>query len=222
MFATHFITREQIEQSALASDPSSILTTAELSQFRNIGTSQRRHNWLAGRVVAKRLLSNVLKSRFLLDYAANEICIFNDVQGVPRAKVENRPSLLQHLSLSISHESGHAACAVSFVGLVGIDIACKKNIKPMVQRYYLSDAEMQEMRSFFPDTIGPTLYWTIKEAYLKAKGVGLTESPRNTIVRISDHNYCPVLVDRSNCKINAIVQYKIMDDMILSTVQLPA
>ena len=84
-----------------------------------------------------------------------------------------------HLQFNLSHTKGLIACAVSNGKPVGIDVEQCKPLEDIESlcRYAFSPRESadvlalpvgeQQMQRFFT-------YWTLKEAYLKARGMGLS------------------------------------------------
>ncbi len=87
----------------------------------------------------------------------------------------------QQLQFSLSHTQGMIACVVSHEHPVGIDVEKNRSLADLnaLCQYALSPLEVRNVRSinsikekesrFFT-------YWTLKEAYVKAKGLGLSMS----------------------------------------------
>jgi 4'-phosphopantetheinyl transferase len=81
---------------------------------------------------------------------------------------------------NISHTTGFVACALSKAGIVGIDVeTIDRNINvEQIALGYFSKREIQALKQC-SDSERKTLFvemWTLKEAYLKATGTGLTQS----------------------------------------------
>jgi len=92
----------------------------------------------------------------------------------PHGRPEITPSF--HLRFSLSHTRGLAACAVTVGGDIGIDVEDTSRCwsAGLAQRYFavkerrdLQALPAADQRFRFFE------YWTLKEAYLKARGVGL-------------------------------------------------
>jgi 4'-phosphopantetheinyl transferase len=87
------------------------------------------------------------------------------------------PPLPSALHFSLSHTEGCVACVVSGHETVGIDVeAVTRRGSPMeIAQGVFAPDEIETLRGLPPsDLINRFFdYWTLKEAYLKAKGVGL-------------------------------------------------
>jgi 4'-phosphopantetheinyl transferase len=93
-----------------------------------------------------------------------------------RPEILDRPADLPDLRFNISHTRGMIACAVTIGREVGIDIEdINRGLTHDVAGRFFADAEVDDLhalpeheqaRVFFD-------YWTLKEAYIKARGFGL-------------------------------------------------
>lgn len=123
---------------------------------------KRRHDWLLGRWVAKRLL---------LDVLGDAPPILQATSGAPC--VEGYPNLC----LSISHSGDYAFCAALWNAQVGVDIEqVTPHSSEFIEDYFTPDE--QEMIRYAPDFM-PTLLWSAKEAALKALHLGLRADTRS-------------------------------------------
>jgi len=91
-----------------------------------------------------------------------------------------KPSLAgkSSLSFSLSHTRGFVACAIGITAAIGVDVeTIRQNISYLdLAKQYFAKSEVESLRSCSPEE-GPVLFtelWTLKEAYLKAKGVGIS------------------------------------------------
>lgn len=85
----------------------------------------------------------------------------------------------RHLHFNLSHTQGLIACAVSYRYIVGIDVEQYRQLDDLntLASYALARKEVedlcsiadkqQQIQRFFT-------YWTLKEAYIKARGMGLS------------------------------------------------
>lgn len=170
-----FLSKKKFAQILRSYSRESLLSKKELKRFESLVSPSRKKDWLAGRIAAKWLLSSWLKSHFAISLEPNKIEILNNKDGVPKLKLLYRKGLLPTVSLSISHENGLAVSAVALNGKVGVDLAKGRSIKKEHQQYYLNNKEQEEAVTHF-GVEGPLLYWTIKEAYLKALEEGFMHS----------------------------------------------
>jgi 4'-phosphopantetheinyl transferase len=125
--------------------------------------------------------------------------------GVPVASAAAHS--LPPLRFNLSHSGGLVACLVTFEADVGVDIESTQRNLDMVRLAdrFFSPEEAGEVRSL----TGPErderffAYWTLKEAYLKARGRGLSIPLRQASFRLSsdakiDVRFDPRLEDRED------------------------
>jgi len=138
--------------------PGNSLSEREAAQYSVFRLEKRRREWLAGRLAAKELLTGAL--------------------GRPPAELEIAPDRLGRPScggelVSITHSGGWAAAAFkpgsSFLGL---DLEVVEERHPAWYRDYFHPTELPSH-----DPSEATRLWTIKEALLKALGLGLMADP---------------------------------------------
>jgi 4'-phosphopantetheinyl transferase len=98
-----------------------------------------------------------------------------------RITAHGRPDLdmtgdLAHLRFNLSHTSGLVACAVAVGCDVGVDVECvDRSLTHDIAERFFSPREVGDLRSL-PDGQRSRVffdYWTLKEAYIKARGLGL-------------------------------------------------
>jgi 4'-phosphopantetheinyl transferase len=103
------------------------------------------------------------------------------------------------LTFNLSHASGVAACAVALDREVGVDVeSLDRALDDLaVADACLAPAELADVCSCpGPDRLGRLLeYWTLKEAYLKARGVGLAVPPRAVELRLEPGGGVAALLD---------------------------
>ena len=143
--------------------PDGWLTASEAARLQTLGSAARRASFLAGRWLARRAVQRWLGTGALpaLDVAGNGAC---EVAGMAGAFV------------SISHSAGTVACVASGVP-VGIDVesiarprdhlALAGTVHGAAQREHLAALPLDARALPFLQ------WWTLKEAWLKARGLGL-------------------------------------------------
>jgi 4'-phosphopantetheinyl transferase len=80
------------------------------------------------------------------------------------------------LRFNLSHSAGLVACAIARGRDVGVDVESlrRRPIDPAIVRRYCSPAECADIETYGDGWQRRFLvYWTLKEAYLKARGVGV-------------------------------------------------
>lgn len=103
---------------------------------------------------------------------------FSDLAGARPLLLQ--PRSLQNLHFSAANTRGLVACAVSSANLVGMDVEeVKPELAPELVEHCCTPAEKQELSRLPPDRQRLEFFrlWTLKESYLKARGIGLQLSP---------------------------------------------
>ncbi|MGH8026629.1 MAG: 4'-phosphopantetheinyl transferase family protein [Pseudoxanthomonas sp.] len=91
-----------------------------------------------------------------------------------------QPPALRNLHFSAANTRGMVACAVSSANLVGMDVEeVKPELAPELVEHCCTPAEKRELSRLPPDRQRLEFFrlWTLKESYLKARGIGLQLSP---------------------------------------------
>jgi len=143
--------------------PTGWLTPSEATRLRALGSEARRDTFLAGRWLARRAVQGGLGVAGMpaLDVADGGACV---VAGVAGAYV------------SISHSAGFVACAAG--GLpVGIDVeslARPRDHLALAEAVH-GPAQREQLAALTPEARAEAFlrWWTLKEAWLKARGQGL-------------------------------------------------
>ncbi len=101
-------------------------------------------------------------------------------RATERGKPEIDPAFGRpDLRFSLSHTHGMVACAVACTARIGIDVeACATSV-PVLEtaRRLFATSELRYLADLPADQLHAAFYriWTLKEAYLKALGTGLTD-----------------------------------------------
>lgn len=160
---------DRIRDQALLSGYESLLSPEEKARKDRFRFVQHRHQYLVSRALVRTTLSRyapVPPERWA--FSRNE---------------HGRPEIIRSdgmppLRFNLSHTSGIVACAVVLSRDIGIDVEDmerKINILQIANRYF-SKPEIHSLTSLSEEKrrIRFFQYWTLKESYSKAKGVGLT------------------------------------------------
>ncbi|HEV8265915.1 MAG TPA: 4'-phosphopantetheinyl transferase superfamily protein [Gemmatimonadales bacterium] len=143
----------------------SSLTAAERHACAALPTAERRAEWRAGRLAAKRAVARMLG---LSDLRAIEVRSRPGTRPLVRLP---RLSAVVPLTLSIAHAAGRAAAVVvqaRGVGTdrVGVDLERAGTVRSAHARYFLGEAEQSLARR-----VDLTALWVLKEAAWKALGL---------------------------------------------------
>lgn len=127
-----------------------------------------RNRFLAGRGILRDLLGKYSK------LSPTDLQFSHGAQEKPRLNQEHHASPLR---FNLSHSHGIVVYAVAFEREVGVDverILPEFAVEEIAARFF-SARELAELRSLSPEARaeGFFLCWTRKEAYVKARGVGL-------------------------------------------------
>lgn len=161
----------EIASDALLDRYRRLLTRAERVRQQRFVFERDRHTALVSRAVVRTVLSKYRK-------------VLPEAWRFKRVK-KGRPEILRpaepyprQLRFNLSHCAQMIACAVTLNDDVGADVEfCerKTDILGVCDRYFTPD-EISDIRSLNPnDQRGRFFdFWTLKEAYIKARGLGLS------------------------------------------------
>lgn len=98
----------------------------------------------------------------------------------------------EYLQFNLSHTKGLIACAISHTNAVGVDVEKHKPLNDLrsLCRYALSPVEADDVLSIMNSREREKrffTYWTLKEAYIKATGMGLS-SPLQQFTLVQEQN----------------------------------
>ena len=99
-----------------------------------------------------------------------------EIDGHGRPQLASRPSSAPDLRFNLTHTAGLVACAVSVGREVGVDVERidRRLVHDVAERYF-SAREVADLRALPIDEQETVFfdYWTLKESYIKARGLGL-------------------------------------------------
>jgi len=114
-----------------------------------------------------------------------------------------KPSIVgkSQLAFSLSHTRGFVACAICLSAEIGIDVEeIRHNLSYLdLAEEYFAKSEVDSLRSCSRDkgSILFTELWTLKEAYLKAKGVGISGGLDSIIFECTQGSVTPQKFSKS-------------------------
>jgi 4'-phosphopantetheinyl transferase len=98
------------------------------------------------------------------------------IEPYGRPELADRPPGAPDLRFNLSHTDGLVACAVTVGREVGVDVEyVHRQLTYQVPERFFSSQEVADLRAL-PSDQQPLVffdYWTLKEAYIKARGLGL-------------------------------------------------
>ncbi len=150
-------------------NPEKILNPKELQRYRGITSPAKKLEFLSSRLLLKKILNYYLPEK------AASVHSVTDSFGRPFWYIEQQKLPLY---FSLSHTKGIIACAVAAIPEIGCDIELirprkyeseltEKVLGKKEMRHYQNQKSKNCARRFFYRC------WTLKEAFLKAQGVGI-------------------------------------------------
>lgn len=145
----------------------------------------KRVSRMIGRIAVKKVAQMYLRDFERSEVDVRDLSVERATSGMPMLVVGTL--LREDLSLSVSHTGPLAMAGMSarYGGNIGVDIEQIRSWEDKTLRDFLSPEELASYEIFShsgeQDRFA-TLAWSLREAYLKARGVGLREHPRNLIV----------------------------------------
>ena len=135
-----------------------------------------------GRLIFERdrrafLMTRALARRMLSQYAAVAPADWQFITNAHgRPEISERPEGTPDLRFNISHTDGLIACAVTIGREVGVDVEqIGRHLTHDVAGRFFAPKEVTDLRAL-PEVDQRRVffdYWTLKEAYIKARGFGL-------------------------------------------------
>lgn len=160
------------------------LTPAEHERYGRYRFQPDRDMFLLGRAMARTLVGEALG--------------VGPCEWTWREGPRGRPEVDADVSFNIAHTAGLVLCAVSRIGHVGVDAEhrLRAPIDPRMFRRYCAPDEAADIERR-PDSHRQDQflkYWTLKEAYLKARGLGITVHLADLSFSLDD----PIRLNRLN------------------------
>lgn len=153
----------------LLADYEALLSADERQRWQRFHFAQHRHHYLVTRALVRSTLSRYIANdpkdwRFSLNrYGKPEIIL----------KPGDPP-----IRFNLSHTDGLVLCGIVLNDDIGVDAESRhrKSVPLEVAERYFSRQEAQELRRLPQDEQQQRFfaYWTLKEAYIKARGMGLS------------------------------------------------
>lgn len=164
----HYVNPSSISDSATFESWSCWLDAAELARLDRLQNPIHRHRFLVSHALARAVIGQAL------DCSPASIVFGSHPQGKPFV---SEPRAQQPCYFNLTHTHEMAAIALSVQGPVGLDVEWLARRGPEVglaQRFFTSNEYQDILRQPKHEQHHRLLmYWTLKEAYIKAEGWGL-------------------------------------------------
>jgi 4'-phosphopantetheinyl transferase len=145
----------------------SLLTDEEFERAKRYVFPANRQEFVAGRALVRLVLGRTL------DIPPGEVAFRRGPFGKP--ELDRRQSAAR-IHFNVSHSAGLVVAAFSLQCEVGVDVEpASRVISPSVQRRVFTPRELRswQLLPLGQQREAATARWTLKEAYLKARGDGL-------------------------------------------------
>jgi 4'-phosphopantetheinyl transferase len=161
------------------------LSPVEISRLNGLRFAKRRADWRLGRWTAKRAFAWSLKRSGDHGTLA-QIEVRAAQSGAPQIFFQDQPS---NITISLSHSSGMAICAVAPVEVaLGCDLEqTQSRSNAFVEDYFTAEEQELIWRSPAAERhLLVSLFWSAKESALKALQAGLRLDTRSVVVSLGD------------------------------------
>lgn len=185
--------------------------------------SQQQLPWLLGRLAAKTIVTRYFEKTCGHAPSPKHIDIYNSSSGLPKLRlVGGMFASPVHLSISHTTRYGAAALIPTTQGRgIGIDIEMIRIFPVRTLRSFLTDNEylLYSRAELELQPTLSTLYWSIKESYLKAIGAGLRIHPQKIEVSFDSSPERSVRISHSGLPTGSSVYYGLcQDDHVITSV----
>jgi len=141
----------------------------------------KKKDWIAGRFIVKSAISSYFFGKFKKRIDFKDIEIVSQKFKKPVCRINSIKN--EKIDLRISHCDGFAIADASEKKIdfsIGIDIQKIRNFSYNTTMSFLSEKELAWLKKIKPEkrAMAETLFWSLKESYLKAKGTGLVYHPK--------------------------------------------
>ncbi len=173
---------EQITDPRLLDQYGQLLNQEEQSRRARFKFARHRHEFLVSRALVRTTLSRYVPAPpKSWEFATNSY-------GRPEIVAPLGPRTLR---FNLSHTRGLAAVAVCWEHDLGVDVETteRSNATTAIARRFFSPAEVADLEQLALDEQRRTFfhYWTLKEAYIKARGMGLAIPLEHFSFKLSAH-----------------------------------
>lgn len=161
---------DEIREARLLVAYRSLLNAAEKEQESRFYFAKDRHRYLLTRALVRTVLSRYIA------VDPRELVFSNNAYGRPH--VVNKEAADCSLSFNISHTEGLIVLGVTKGRSLGVDVenVARRKVSIDIANRYFAPQEVAALRMVSPDQQQYRFYeyWTFKESYIKARGMGLS------------------------------------------------
>ena len=175
-----FAIPESVQDDGNLQQLTAILSEEELDRYRRFHFPADRHRYLVSHALVRKTLSAYI------DIPPEDWCFSHGEHGRPEISNPNAAAL----RFNLTHTAGLVGCVVTLDNDCGIDaelISDRHNPAGIAERMFSTDesVELKQLKDaaqldyFFTR-------WTLREAYVKARGIGISFPTRKLQFRVDD------------------------------------
>ena len=183
---------EEIRDEALLTEYLEFLTPEEKARQKRFYFERHRHQYLITRAMVRTILSRYAHP------APQEWRFGTNPYGRPEIEL---PREFPFPNFNLSHTEGIIACALVWGDDIGVDIenTKRREINPAVADRFFSPDEVRCLNDLPPSRKKRRFFefWTLKEAYIKARGMGLSIPLDRFSFQVKDHRPLHIAFDPS-------------------------
>ncbi|MGB5716671.1 MAG: 4'-phosphopantetheinyl transferase superfamily protein [Gammaproteobacteria bacterium] len=152
----------------------SLLSAGERQRYRRFHFDRDRHHYLVAHALLRRALSAYV------DVAPSNWQFSGNRHGRPEISA---PDIVPPLRFNLTHTNGLVACVVNLELDCGIDVerlSTRGNLAGISEKMF-AVSEQQDLKALDGQAFAERFfcYWTLREAYCKALGVGIAHSEKD-------------------------------------------
>lgn len=155
-------------------DYQSLLSTGERARYRRFHFDRDRHHYLVAHALLRRVLSAYV------DVDPSSWQFSSNQHGRPEISA---PDIAEPLRFNLTHTTGLVACVVALEVDCGIDVerlSARGNPMAIAEKMF-AVSEQRALKRLDGEVLQDRFftYWTLREAYCKALGVGIANSSKD-------------------------------------------
>lgn len=165
----------------------SLLSVEENQRQQRFHSTKDQHSYLVSHALVRKVLS------MYCDIAPEQWLFAFNQHGKPEISPEILAALdCPPIKFNLSHTAGLSACVVSLNDACGVDVENiqRKNKLLSIAGRMFAEQELETLRDIPDDEMRNKFfdYWTLREAYVKALGSGLSGSSKQFYFNIKPHD----------------------------------
>ncbi len=184
--------------------PLSILNGEERRVYNSYKVEHKKREFLAGRYLIKSILA------YYLNIKPEDVWFIQNNYGKLYLRENIGSKMEKQILFNLSHSNGMVACAITLEYEVGVDIEKVDGDLIEIAKRFFSPEEIQYIFNFQDNFKNHTAYrlWTLKEAYIKAKGMGLSLDLKSFNILENNEMYFNTLVPSPDFYLSVAVENK--------------